>query len=173
MMSLWDRTILVDRDVVLGTTVPGVSHGFILVLEEPANKLAIELKSHVRRRSSCATDLGHDTVNADRVPFDSRSTPLGFNMRKRRTFEAEINGPRRLLLCGSSSIMPSTIPGLLRVGIHQAFVIGDARMALDPLGRRVVDWFYARCGIPVGIVDGYDSPCCGCDKLTAYDDEWK
>ena len=80
MMSLWDRTILVDRDVVLDITVPGVSHGFILVLEEPANKLAIELKSHVRRRSSCATDLGHDTVNADRVPFDSRSTPLGFNM---------------------------------------------------------------------------------------------
>ena len=94
-------------------------------------------------------------------------------MRKRRTFEAEINGPRRLLPNGSSSIMPSTIPDLLPVGIHQAVVTRDARLALDPLGRRTIDWFYAGYGIPVGVINGYESPRLGCDKLAAYNHEWE
>lgn len=65
--------------------------------------------------------------------------------------------------------MPSAVPGLLRVGIHGAFVTGDTWLALDPLHRRVVDWFYPRYGIPESVVDGYHSSRGDGDKLTTYD----
>ncbi len=69
MVSLRDRTVLVDCDVVLDITVPGVLCGFVSALEEPADKLSIELERHVRGRSPYAADLGHNAVNADGYPF--------------------------------------------------------------------------------------------------------
>lgn len=105
MVGLQDRTILVDCDVVLDIMAPGFFRSLVSDMEEPADKLSIQLESHIRRLNLYATDLGHDAIDADGVPFDSRSTPLPLDVLNHVKSGAP-SKTKSMVRGGSSSVAP-------------------------------------------------------------------